>query len=154
MLQTTDPDGKVWWQLDNNNWIEGDLVIQSGICDDIPVTANAPAPDYNELSLETCETSNGPLRAGQEVEIHFLPPAFDSLEDAQNAPNVDPGSITIGTQYFYTYASQPIYIGKVGDTKRYVVEFETDWIATPGTFRIVGDRLHYTPICTVTVPVG
>jgi hypothetical protein len=153
VLQTADADGNTWWQLSSSSWIQADLVTQSGECQDIPVVVNAPPPEYNELSLETCESTNGPLRAGQEVEIYFIPPAFDNFGEARDALSIDPGRITIGSQtYYYIYASDPIRLGTNGE--RYIRRFYLYWTATPGTFRIVGDRLHYTPICTITVRVG
>jgi hypothetical protein len=153
VLQTVDADGHGWWQLRGSSWIQADLVMESGVCQDVPVVVNPPPPEYNELSLETCETTNGPLRAGQEVEIYFIPPAFDNYGEARDALSIDPGRITIESQtYYYIYASDPIRLGTNGE--RYIRRFYLYWTATPGTFRIVGDRLHYTPICTITVPVG
>lgn len=152
VLQTTDPNGAVWWQLRNSNWIQADQAIQTGECTEIPFTEVVAPPLTNHLSLETCETTNGPLRAGQSVEIEFIPPAWDNYGEARDAVTIDPGEITIGSQTYRPYASEPIRLGTVGE--RYIREFYITWTALPGTHRIVADRLHYTPICTVTVPVG
>lgn len=152
VLQTTDADGEVWWQLRSSNWVQADVVEQSGECADIPVTDVIPAPSNNQLSLETCETSNGPLRVGQYVVIQFIPPPWDNYGEARDAVSIDPGRITIDNDLYYAYASEPSRLGTVGE--RYLRQFYIMWIATAGTHRIVGDRLHYTPICTVTVPVG
>jgi hypothetical protein len=152
VLQTTDADGKVWFQLHTSSWIQANFVTQEGTCQDIPVVANVPPPGNNELSLETCESINGPLRAGQSVEIYFIPPAFDNYGEARDAVSIDPGSITIGNVEYYPFASAPIRLGTNGE--RYIRRFSVYWTAVPGTYRIVGDRLHYTPICTITVPVG
>jgi hypothetical protein len=77
VLQTTDGDQKVWWQLRGSNWIQTSQVEQTGECPPIPVTTTAVAPNTNFLSLETCQTRNGPLRAGQQVTIQFIPPAWE-----------------------------------------------------------------------------
>jgi hypothetical protein len=38
--------------------------------------------------------------------------------------------------------------------ERYYRLFHASWIAQAGTFRIIGNRLHYTVICDITVPLG
>lgn len=152
ILQTTDADGAVWWQLRGSNWIQASQVAETGDCNAIPVTAVVVPPASNALSLETCQTTNGPLRAGQWVKIEFIPPAFDNLGEARDAVSIDPGKISIGSQNYRAQASDPIRLGTVGE--RYLRRFYIYWEATAGTYRIVGDRLHYLPECTVTVPVG
>ncbi|NDJ75799.1 MAG: hypothetical protein GYB65_06040 [Chloroflexi bacterium] len=150
VLQTTDPDGAVWWQLHTGNWIQASAVISTGECDPVPVADIFPAPATNYLSLETCETSNGPLRTGQQVTIDFVPPAFEGLEAAQQAPQIDPGRITVDSQALRMQVSGPIEITE----DRYVRTFFATWTATPGPHRIVGKRLSYMVICDMSVPVS
>ena len=152
-LQTTDPDGRAWWQLGSSNWVLAADVRVSGDCAEIPRTQVVPAPRNNTLSLETCETTNGPLRAGQRVTIQFIPPAYETLGEAREAVRIDPGRISIDARTYRTTASDPILIGTIGEDERYLRRFYINWTAEPGTFRIVGDRLSYEPICTLTVPV-
>ncbi len=150
VFQVTDAAGQEWWQLRGGNWIPASGVISTGNCAEVPVTNFVPAPTYNELSLETCETTNGPLRQGQYVEITFVPPAWHTYEDAYIAPQVDPGQITVDSQSLYVYADEVIEIA----ADRYIRVFEADWEATAGSHRIVGERLHYIITCNLTVPVG
>jgi hypothetical protein len=150
VFEVTDPAGQEWWQLRGGNWIPASAVISTGNCAEVPVTNFVPAPTYNELSLETCETTNGPLREGQYVEITFVPPAWHTYEDAYIAPQVDPGQITVDSQSLYVYADDVLEIAE----DRYIRVFETYWEATAGTHRIVGERLHYIITCNLTVPVG
>ncbi|HEX2908219.1 MAG TPA: hypothetical protein VHO69_15215, partial [Phototrophicaceae bacterium] len=152
-LQTTDPDGNIWWQLNNTNWMAVDDALQTGECEAIPVMQHVPPPRTNTLSLETCKATNGPLRAGQQVTIEFIPQAFENSADAYNALKIDPGRIKIDEKWYRTQATDPIVIGSVGG-ERYIRRFYLIWEAKPGTYRIDGDRLHYSPSCTVTVPVG
>lgn len=155
VLQITDADGVVWWQLQNSNWIRSGDVTQSGECDDIPLTDFVPRQDYNTISLESCETQNGPLRVGQVVTIQFTPPAFENYYDARIAVRVDPGQITIDERYQHVSPSDPISIGTAGtDQERYVRIFSTTWTATGGAHRIIGERLSYILTCDITVPFG
>jgi hypothetical protein len=150
VFQVTDAAGVEWWQLRGGNWIPANAVISTGNCAEVPVTNFVPAPRYNELSLETCETTNGPLREGQYVEITFVPPAWHTYEDAYIAPQVDPGQISVDSQSLYVYAEEVIEIAE----DRYIRVFEAYWEATVGSHRIVGERLHYIITCNLTVPVG
>lgn len=152
VIQTTDTAGNVWWQLRSSNWIKRSDVQESGNCDPVPVADQSTAPRSNTLSLETCETTNGPLRAGQNVRIQFQPLAFDNLGEARDATLVDPGKISIGSQSYRARATAPIRLGTEGE--RYIRQFYINWVAEPGTYRIVGERLSYIPICSITVPVG
>lgn len=154
IFQTTDPQGGVWYQLRGSNWIPAAQVIEEGECPEIPVTLNVEAPRTNQLSLETCQTTNGPLRAGQSVTIQFTPPPWDNYADARDAVSVDPGHITIGTRRYRARATQPLLIaGTIGrEDERWQRQFYVVWQAVPGTFRIEGDRVSYNPICTITVP--
>ena len=153
-LRTTDPDGRVWWQLRSSNWILAADVRETGDCEAVPFAQVIPSPHDNRLSLETCETTNGPLRAGQRVTIEFMPPPWNNRGEARDAVIVDPGRISIGPRVFRAQATDLIQIGTVGIDDRYLRRFYIVWTAEPGTFRIVGDRLSYEPICTLTVPVG
>ncbi len=150
VLQANDADGMVWWQLRNSNWIQARAVASSGPCPDVPLADVISPPRNNTLSLETCETTNGQLRAGQQVTITFLPPAWETLADAQAAPRIDPGSITINGVALPVRASSPERIAP----ERYVRVFSTTWRAEAGAHRIEGERLHYIAICNLTVPVG
>jgi hypothetical protein len=156
ILQLEDADGLTWWQLRSSNWIRVDQVSQSGECNTIPVTAFIPPQRANMLSLETCETNNGPLRVGQTVTIQFIPPPWNNYGEARDAVAVDPGRITIDGQRLYVYASEPIELGTSDGPfeDRYLRIFSATWIATGGSHRIVGDRLHYLPTCNITVPFG
>jgi hypothetical protein len=155
VLQITDADGAVWWQLGNSNWIRAGEVRQSGECAEIPVTDFVPRQEYNTISLERCETQNGPLRVGQLVTLEFTPPAFENYYDANLALRVDPGEITIDERYQYVRASDPISIGTAGtDQERYVRVFSTTWTATGGAHRIISERLSYILSCDITVPYG
>jgi hypothetical protein len=150
VFQANDPDGKVWWQLRSGSWVRLASVEITGKCDEIPVTNFISAPSSNELRMETCETSNGPLREGQWVEIEFIPPAFESAKEAEDAPYIDPGTVKIDEQRYRVYAGNPIRIAE----ERYIVEFYAYWTATAGSHRIIAERLHYILICDLTVPVG
>ncbi|MBN1964727.1 MAG: hypothetical protein JW910_08775 [Anaerolineae bacterium] len=150
VLQTTDADGSVWWQLQRDNWVLARLVDEEGECVSVPVADTIPAPRENALSLETCEASNGPLREGQVVTISFRPPSWETYEDARLATRVDPGEISVDGQQLSVHATNPVQIGEAA----WVRTFSATWIATAGMHRFVGDRLHYTPICNLTVPAG
>jgi hypothetical protein len=156
IFQTSDPQGGGWYQLRGSNWIPAAQVVETGECTAIPVTTNITAPRTNTLSLETCQTTNGPLRAGQRVAIQFTPPPWDNYPDARDAARIDPGHISIGAQRYTARATEAILIaGTIGeDDERWQRRFYLVWEAVPGTYRIEGDRVSYTPICTITVPVG
>lgn len=152
VLATADPDGEIWWQLRDSNWVRARLVAETGECEPVQISDRFTPPRNNTLSLETCRTTNGPLRDGQWVRIEFRPPPFDNLGEARDAVIIDPGRIVIGVDRLRALATDPIRLGTVDE--RYVRTFYVDWEAVPGTFRIEGDRLTYEPICTITVPVG
>lgn len=152
VLATADPDGEIWWQLRDSNWVRARLISETGDCQPVQISDRFTPPRHNTLSLETCQTTNGPLRDGQIVRIEFRPPPFDNLGEARDAVIIDPGRIVIGIDTFRASATDPIRLGTVDD--RYVRTFYVHWEAVPGTFRIEGDRLTYEPICTITVPVG
>jgi hypothetical protein len=156
VLQIDDADGNRWWQLRNSNWIRTDVVKESGDCASIPVIDFLPPQQTNTLSLETCETNNGPLRIGQSVTIQFIPPAWNNYGEARDAVAVDRGRISVDGRPLYVYASEPIELGTSDGPfeDRYLRIFSSTWIATGGSHRIVGDRLHYLPTCNITVPFG
>lgn len=150
VYQTSDANGDVWWQLRGGNWLRAAAVQEEGICQPVPVLTVVNPPRFNSLSLEGCTTDNGPLRDGQRVEIRFLDGGWDTREEAFEAPNIDPGTITInGVSAGYVYPSEAFMVN--GKYFRY---FSVSWQATSGSFRIVGDRLTYTISCNVTVPYG
>lgn len=155
IFQTTDPQGAVWYQLRDSNWIPAAQVIEQGQCGEIAVTTNIAAPRTNQLSMETCQTTNGPLRAGQRVTVYFAPPPWHTYPEARDAPRIDSGRIRIDTTRYSVWAEAPVLVaGTPGeDNERWLRRFYTVWDATPGTYRIEADRADYNPICTITVPV-
>ncbi len=150
-LQTNDPNGGIWYQLNNTNWIRGAFVSEKGACEAPPVVTRIEAPPTNTLSLETCESENGPLRVGQLVKIQFRPQPFITWGEARDAVRIDPGKISVGNSTYRPEATEPIRLGTVDE--RYIRTFYIYWTAKAGTYRIVGERLHYIPICSITVPV-
>jgi hypothetical protein len=150
VLEIVDEDRNPWWQLLGGGWIRVSSVESVGDCPPVPISQYVPPPAYNYLSLETCETNNGPLRVGQYVTIDFRPPPWYTIIEAQEAPRIDPGRIRVGTQNLHVSASSPVQIAE----ERFVRTFSTMWTATAGTHRIVGERLEYRVICNVTVPRG
>jgi hypothetical protein len=156
-LAATDPQGGVWWQLPDSGWVARADVVERGDCSAqlVPVTGRIEAPPYNTYSLERCQSSNGPVRAGQYVTIEFLPPAWDSLGEANAALRTDPGHFEINADYYRARASEPIRVQESRDLPepRYLRRFTLEWRAEPGTFRITGDWLHYEPSCNLTVTV-
>ncbi len=155
VLQIKDADGATWWQLNNSNWIKAKAVQQLGDCVEIPITDIVPVQPYNIITMETCKTQNGPLRAGQTVTIEFKPAPFENYYDASIALQVDPGQISIDERFQRVTASRPISIGTAGtDQERYVRIFSTTWKATGGTHKIISERLAYILSCNITVPFG
>ncbi|MBN1563459.1 MAG: SH3 domain-containing protein [Anaerolineae bacterium] len=150
VYQVTDAENIVWWQLTNNNWIRVDAVTSTGECADVPITDVIRVPPTNTLTLERCDTSNGPIRPGQRVTIEFTPSAFKTYNEAIAGMAFDPGRITVGSQAISVYASNPIKIAE----ERYIRVFRGTWIAQAGTYRIVGQRLSYILNCDITVPLG
>ncbi len=150
IYRVTDSDSGEWWQLSNSNWIRAASVESKGNCQAIPVTTYVRPPAFNTLSLETCETNNGPLRIGQFVTIRFVPPGWDTLADALAAPSIDPGHITADAVDLHVWPSDPIRLTET----RYIRTFSAQWTAVAGNHRIAGERLSYHPVCTLTVPVG
>ncbi|MDX2159796.1 MAG: SH3 domain-containing protein [bacterium] len=149
-LASPDSEGGLWYQLPNSNWISAGLVEETGMCDPVPVTSRADAPSTNFVSLETCESTNGPIRAGQTVTVEFVPPAYETLSEAQNATRWDAGEIRVENRSLRVRASQPIRIAN----DRWVRTFSAVWTAATGTFRISGQRLDYQVICDISVAVG
>ncbi|MBN2305223.1 MAG: hypothetical protein JXQ72_12130 [Anaerolineae bacterium] len=143
-------EGMTWWQLRDGNWIQANVVSSADVCPEVPLTDQFAAPGYNDLILEICATSNGPLRPDQWVWIEFVPPAWPTLAEAQGAPQYDPGRITVNEWRIHVWASGPIKLGE----EQYIVRFGGYWFAEPGTFRIIGQRMGYEIICNVTVPLG
>lgn len=149
-LRLTDSSGVTWWQLNNGHWILASLVESEGDCDEIPVTELVAPPTYNHLRLETCDTANGPIRTGQYVTVEFVDGGWETFAEARDADRIDPGRITANTQRLYVSADAPQLV----QPERYYRSFTAQWYAQPGTYRIVGNRLHYTVICDITVPLG
>lgn len=131
VFQTTNPNGAVWYQLRGSNWIAARQVVEEGDCPSIPVTTNVESPLTNTLSLETCQTTNGPLRAGQYVTIQFTPAPWPNYGEARDAHIIDPGRITIGSQRYRPQATQAVLIaGTIGeDDERWLRQFYIVWEA-------------------------
>ena len=149
-LRLTDSSGVSWWQLNNGHWLLESLTDTTGNCDPIPVTEIVAPPTYNHLRLETCDTTNGPIRNGQYVTIEFVDGGWETIGEATEAPRIDPGRISVNQERLYVHAGAPQQV----QPERYYRSFTTQWYAQAGTFRIVGNRLHYTVICDITVPLG
>lgn len=148
-LASPDADGKTWWQLSTSAWVDASAVNVTGDCAAIPVVSYVSAPLYNTLVMETCESTNGPLREGQWVTITFRPPGWETREEAQNALTIDPGTITVNKrERLYVDASEVIRLSETS----WIREFYGYWQPQTGQARIVADRLSYELICDVTVP--
>jgi hypothetical protein len=156
-LAFTDPRGGVWWQLPDSGWVARVDVVERGDCSAqvVPITERVAAPPNNTYSMERCQSSNGPVRAGQYVTFEFVPPAWNSLNEAYAAIRTDPGHFEINAERYNARASEPIRVQEnVERTEaRYLRRFTLNWRAEPGTFRITGDWLHYEPSCNLTVTV-
>lgn len=150
VLRLSDSEGVTWWQLSNGHWMLANRAESSDNCGEIPVTEIVQAPHYNVLTLETCDSSNGPIRDGQWVWIEFVVGSWETLEEALQAPRIDPGRITINERWHYVRAQEPRLVAE----DRYYRTFWGTWYAEVGTYRIVGNRLSYTVVCDVTVPLG
>lgn len=153
ILQNTDADGVVWYQLNNSNWIAASALAQSGECNPIPVTDFVPAPRTNTVTMETCETSNGPLREGQLVTFEFRPPGSESREEMVQAPTWDPGYIGVASESLRVRVSEPIRIG-AEPADKWVRVYSATWEAQAGTYRVESRRLSYILICNLTVRAG
>ncbi len=145
-----DSGGTEWWQLRNGSWIQAAAVQSSAACGEIPRTEVVQPPLYNRLTLETCDSSNGPIRAGQYVEIEFVDGGWETLAEAEAAPRIDPGRIVVNTLSLPVYADPPRNVA----VDRWYRRFFTTWRAEPGTWQIRADRLTYSLICDVTVPAS
>ncbi len=150
VLRLTDSEGVSWLQLNNGHWILASSTESEGQCREIPITEIVQPPLYNMLVLETCDTSNGPIRSGQWVQIEFVDGGWPTYEEALLAPRIDPGRITVNQQRLWIEASSPRNVAE----ERYYSTFSGAWYAESGTYRIVGNRLSYSVICDVTVPLG
>lgn len=151
VVQTVDPDGVVWWQLISGAWVRQTSVRERGICQSIPVVESSPPPATNEVSMESCEPANGPIRANQQVTFRFTPPAFPSLGDAMSAPTVDPGRIIVdGAENLAVSVTEPQRLTANAISRTF---FGT-WTAMPGVHRVISERLSYSLVCDFTVPPG
>jgi hypothetical protein len=150
VLRLTDTGDVTWWQLNNGHWMLASRAESEGNCGEIPVTEIVAPPTYNHLLLETCDTDNGPVRAGQYVTIEFVAGSWKTQSEALTALRVDPGRITTNEERHYVRVSDPFEVSE----DRWYRSFTTQWYAQPGTYRIVGNRAHYTVICDITVPLG
>ncbi|MCB9461298.1 MAG: hypothetical protein H6670_16715 [Anaerolineaceae bacterium] len=153
--QIADASDNIWYRLRQSSWIRASRVDTLGDCGSIPIVSDNLAPATNTVSLERCEPTNGPLRAGQIITFEFTPPAFDNYGEALAAPRIDPGVVVLNDQvYLRVRASDPIPLGTVEDDERYLRIFRATWTAEPGSYRVRGERLSYIPICYLTIPVG
>lgn len=143
-------EGQTWYQLRETGWINSANVSASDNCGEIPLSEVIEYPSYNTIDMETCNTRNGPLRAGQEVTITFYDGGWETLREANRATSVDPGRITVDTKRFSVYAGEPIQVAP----SKFYRTFTSYWKAEAGTYRIIAQRLSYILSCDVTVPVG
>ncbi len=150
IIRATDPDGVDWWQVEGNRWVRASVVAETGICRPVPVVNNAPAPTTNTLILETCYPTNGPLRPGQQVTLEFTPPSWETRAQAENAPQIDPGRIRVGSTRLQVRAGDVQQL----TASAYVRTFRATWAAEVGNQRITGFRLGYTVICDLTIAAG
>ncbi len=150
VAQTTLPDGSVWWKLYGSRWLLADSIREVGPCQPPPETPFVRLPGRNTLRLETCQTSNGPIRPGQTVTITFTPDAWRTIAEAEAAVNHRWGRLQVGDSYISVYPSDPVQVGEY----RYLVTFSGQWTAQPGTYRVAGSHLSYRLICTITVMTG
>jgi hypothetical protein len=149
-LRLTDTAGVSWWQLSNGHWMLASEAEITGSCGEIPVTEIVQAPYYNILVLETCDMLNGPIRAGQYVDIQFTDGGWETIGEALRAPQIDPGRVTVNQESLWVYADDPVQV----QPERYYRLFHASWYAQAGTFRVIGNRLSYSVICDITVPLG
>ncbi|MCU0498061.1 MAG: SH3 domain-containing protein [Anaerolineae bacterium] len=151
VFQNRDASGSLWWQLRGSGWILADYVTSEGDCDDVPnTTATIANAGYNILNLERCQSDNGPIRAGQNVEMWFLDGSFETRAEAIESIRVAPGFIEVGTTSLYVYPSQPIRVTE----DRWYIRYTAYWRAVPGTFDVEGRRRSYEVRCELTVPFG
>lgn len=149
-LRLSDSEGVTWWQLNNGHWMLATKANIEGDCGEIPITQIVEAPNYNTIILETCDTSNGPIRADQWVLIEFTDGGWETLGEANQAVRIDRGRITVNQDSLWVDATQPREVAE----DRFYRTFSGSWYAESGTYRIVGNRLTYSVICDITVPVG
>ena len=150
-LAAVDAEGELWWQLSSSFWVEASAVNVTGLCQPIPVLEYINAPRYNTLVMETCETTNGPLREGQYVTITFRPPGWETRIEAANAASIDPGSLVINNrERLSVFASDIIHINET----EWLREFYGYWEPSTEQARVVAHRLEYELICDLTVPAG
>lgn len=150
VLRLSDSDGVTWWQLSNGHWMLSERANVEGNCGEIPVTQVVEIPAYNTLILETCDTTNGPIRAGQWVLMEFTTGSWETQSEAINAIRIDRGRITVNQQWLWVDATAPREVAE----DRWYRTFYAYWYAETGTYRVTGNRLTYSVICDITVPVG
>lgn len=150
VLRLVDSEGDTWWQVREGHWLRAELTQSSGECPQIALTDVIEPPDSNYLSIEICESSNGPIRAGQWVTLDFVAGSWRTRAAAWDSARWDPGRITVNSQHLSVHASAPVKVAE----ERWYRTFGSVWRAEAGTFRIVGERLDYQVICDITVPTG
>lgn len=146
----TEVEGATWYLLQQGGWINANVVQANDICGEVPLSEVVEYPVYNTLRMETCDTTNGPLRAGQWVTVTFNDGGWETLRAAQRATQVDPGRISVDNVTFPVWATQPVQAAP----GKYYRTFNTEIEALPGTFRITAQRLSYILTCDITVPAG
>lgn len=146
----TEVEGVTWYLLRQGGWVNASFVSASDVCGEVPLSEVVEYPVYNTLEMESCESTNGPIRAGQWVTITFKDGGWETLRAAERAPQVDPGRVSIDTENLYVYAGQPVQAAP----GKYWRVFSAEWEATAGTVRIVSQRLSYILSCDITVPSG
>lgn len=146
----TEVDSVTWYLLQQGGWIDARVVQANDVCGEVPLSEVVEYPVHNTLRMETCDTTNGPIRAGQWLTITFNDGGWETLHAAQRATQVDPGRISIDNVTFNVWATQPVQAAP----GKYYRTFNTEVEIQPGTFRITSQRLSYILTCDVTIPAG
>lgn len=150
VYRVVDSSGTTWYQLRTGGWIQASAVRSSEACGEVPITEVVQPPRTNTLIMETCDTTNGPIRAGQYVTIEFTDGGWETIAEAQEAPRIDPGRISVNTTRLRVYAGAPVQVAP----ERFYRRFNAEWRAEAGTWRIFAERLTYSLICDITVPAN
>lgn len=149
-LQTTDANGNIWLQVGQELWIQDHNVEASEDCTPLPALPweALTTSTLNTVSLEACDSSNGPIEAGQLVTFEFVPPAWENFFTAREATDTNRGRILVGDAVtLYPTVTEPFKISE----NEFVRRFSGQWVAELGTYRVEGNHYAYEIICTITV---
>ena len=147
--KTNDIHGTTWLQVGKRAWIQARAVQSKGECIVLPELSEEfiTTAMRNTLSLESCESTNGPIEVGQWVTIEFVPDAWENYATAVDATRYNRGQILVNNTLLYPWVSEPIKISE----NEYIRRFFAEWNPTLGTHRIEGNHYSYEIICTLTV---